>query len=136
MGSWAPDISELVKFEILQRAGHQRASVCLRQQNGRSHAQIASSQAIRDRVDAHGWQLIKGVALSTLLGVGTEVGTGNEESEFVRAMREAAQQNGARAGDRLVERSIDIRPTVVVRPGWPVRVLVHKDLVLKPWGPR
>lgn len=91
---------------------------------------------IRDRVDAHGWQLIKGVALSTLLGVGTEVGTGNEESEFVRAMREAAQQNGARAGDRLVERSIDIRPTVVVRPGWPVRVLVHKDLVLKPWGPR
>ncbi|QUM74223.1 TrbI/VirB10 family protein [Sphingopyxis granuli] len=88
---------------------------------------------IRDRVDAHGWQLIKGVALSTLLGVGTELGTGNGESELVRAMREAAQQSGARAGDRLVERSLDIRPTMVVRPGWPVRVIVHQDLVLAPW---
>lgn len=88
---------------------------------------------IRDRVDAHGWQLIKGVALSTLLGVGTELGAGNGESELVRAMREAAQQSGARAGDRLVERSLDIRPTMVVRPGWPVRVIVHRDLVLAPW---
>jgi len=88
---------------------------------------------IRDRVDAHGWQLIKGVALSTLLGVGTELGTGNGESDLVRAMREAAQQSGARAGDRLVERSLDIRPTMVVRPGWPVRVIVHRDLVLAPW---
>lgn len=90
---------------------------------------------VRDRVDSHGWQLIKGVALSTLLGVGTELGTGSDESEIVRAMREAAQQSGARAGDRLVERSLDIRPTLVVRPGWPVRVLVHQDLVLKPWRP-
>nr|WP_221235257.1 TrbI/VirB10 family protein [Sphingopyxis panaciterrulae] len=88
---------------------------------------------IRDRIDAHGWQLIKGVALSTLLGVGTELGTGNGESELVRAMREAAQQSGARAGDRLVERGLEIRPTMVVRPGWPVRVLVHRDLVLAPW---
>lgn len=88
---------------------------------------------IRDRVDAHGWQLIKGVALSTLLGVGTELDTGNGESELVRAMREAAQQSGARAGDRLVQRSLDIRPTIVVRPGWPVRVIVHQDLVLAPW---
>lgn len=89
---------------------------------------------VRDRVDSHGWKLIKGVALSTLLGVGTELSTGNDESELVRALRESAQQGGARAGDRLVERSLNIRPTLVVRPGWPVRVLVHKDLVLQPWG--
>lgn len=88
---------------------------------------------VRDRVDAHGWQLVKGVVLSTLLGVSTELSTGDNESELVRAMREASQQNGARAGDRLVERSLDIRPTMVVRPGWPVRVLVHQDLVLAPW---
>jgi len=90
---------------------------------------------IRDRVDAHGWQLVKGVALSTLLGVGTALGSGSDESDLVRAMREAAQQGGARAGDRLVERSLDIRPTIVVRPGWPVRVIVHKDFILEPWRP-
>lgn len=88
---------------------------------------------IRDRVDAHGWQLIKGVALSTLLGVGTELSTGNDESELVRAMRGSAQQSGSRAGDRLVGRSLDIKPTIIIRAGTPVHVLVHKDLVLRPW---
>ncbi len=89
---------------------------------------------IRDRVDAHGWQLIKGVALSTLLGVGTELSFGENESDIVRAIRESAQQGGGRAGDRLVEKSLDMQPSIVVRPGWPVRVIVHKDLVLAPWG--
>ena len=88
---------------------------------------------LADRVDTHGWQLLKGVVLSTLLGVGTELSFGDDESEIVRAMRESAQQGGGRAGDRLVEKSLDIQPTIVVRPGWPVRVIVHKDLVLAPW---
>ena len=88
---------------------------------------------IRDRVDAHGLQLIKGVALSTLLGVGTELSTGDDKSELVRAIRESAQQSGGRAGDRLVARSLDIKPTIIIRAGTPVRVLVHQDLILKPW---
>ena len=89
---------------------------------------------IRDRVNSHGWQLLKGVALATLLGVGTELSIGDEESELVRAMRESAQQSGGRAGDRLVARSLDIKPTLIIRAGTPVRVLVHKDLVMRPWA--
>ena len=88
---------------------------------------------LADRVDAHGWQLIKGVALSTLLGAGTELSFGDDEREIVRAMRESAQQGSSRAGDRLVEKSLDIQSTIVVRPGWPVRVVVHKHIVLGPW---
>lgn len=90
---------------------------------------------LADRVDNHGWQLLKGVFLSTILGVGTELSFGNEESELVRAMREATQQSGDRAGDKLVARSLDIKPTIVIRPGMPVRALVHQDLILKPWNP-
>ena len=88
---------------------------------------------LSDRIDRHTWQLLKGVALSTLLGVGTELGWGSSESDLVRAIRESAQQNGARAGDQLVARSLDVQPTLKVRPGWPLRIVVHKDLVLKPW---
>ncbi|HEV7290384.1 TrbI/VirB10 family protein [Sphingomonas sp.] len=87
---------------------------------------------LADRVDRHTWQLLKGVALSTLLGVGTELSfTG--ESDLVEAIRESAQQSGARAGDQLVGRNLDIQPTIRVRPGWPLRVVVHKDIVLRPW---
>lgn len=89
---------------------------------------------LADRIDRHTWQLLKGVALSTLLGVGTELGWGNSESDLVRAIRESTQQNGARAGDQLVARNLDVQPTLQVRPGWPLRIVVHQDLVLKPWG--
>jgi type IV secretion system protein VirB10 len=95
----------------------------------------AGYAGLADKVDFHGGALLKGVALATLLGVGTELGFGSEESELVRAMRESAQTNGARAGDRIVERNLDIPPTIRVRPGWPLRVLVNKDLVLQPWRP-
>ena len=88
---------------------------------------------LSDRIDRHGWQLLKGVTLSTLLGVGTDIGSGSGESDLVRAIREAAQQNGARAGDQLVGRSLDIQPTLRVRPGWPLRIVVHHDLVMQPW---
>lgn len=87
---------------------------------------------LADEVDLHSWQLLKGVGLSTLLGVGTQL-TLREESDLVEALREAAQQSGARAGDRLVQRSLDVQPTIRVRPGWPLRVILHKDLVLPPW---
>lgn len=88
---------------------------------------------LSDRIDRHTWQLLKGVALSTLLGVGTELGLGSGESDLVRAIRESAQQNGARAGDQLVVRSLDVQPTLKVRPGWPLRIVAHKDIILRPW---
>lgn len=88
---------------------------------------------LADKVDRHTWQLIKGVALSTLLGVGTELTFGSNESDLVRALRESTQQNASQAGQQLVTKNLSIQPTIKVRPGWPLRIIVHKDLVLRPW---
>ena len=85
-----------------------------------------------DRVDSHTWQLLKGIGLSTLLGVSTQLSIGGG-GDLVRAIRESTQQNAAHAGDQITSRNLDIQPTITVRPGWPVRVLVNKDLVLQPW---
>jgi type IV secretion system protein VirB10 len=93
----------------------------------------AGYAGLADKVDVHTWQLLKGVALSTLLGVGTELSFGSSESDLVRAIRESAQQSGSRAGDQLVTRNRNIQPTIRVRPGWPLRVVVHADIVLRPW---
>jgi len=76
---------------------------------------------------------LKGVALSTVLGVGTELSFGSSENDLVRAIRESAQQSGSRAGDQLVARNLNIQPTLRVRPGWPLRVVVHRDITLRPW---
>lgn len=90
---------------------------------------MAGYAGLEDEVDFHTWRLVKGVALATLLGVGTELTLGDEESDLVRALRESAQESTDRAGQRLVERNLDIQPTITVRPGWPLRVIVHRDLV-------
>jgi type IV secretion system protein VirB10 len=93
----------------------------------------AGYAGLEDEVDFHTWRLIKGVVLSTLLGVGTELSLGGEESDLVRALRESTQQNANRAGQRITERNLNIQPTITVRPGWPLRVIVHQDLVLRPY---
>ena len=92
----------------------------------------AGYAGLEDRVDFHTWRLLKGVALSTLLGVGTEL-TLDDESDLVRAVRESSQQSASQAGQQIVTRNLDIPPTLTVRPGWPLRVIVHSDLVLRPW---
>lgn len=93
----------------------------------------AGYAGLEDKVDFHTWQLMKGVALATLLGVGTELSLGQDESDLVKAIRESAQQNVSQAGQRITEKNLNIQPTITVRPGWPLRVIVHKDLVLRPY---
>ncbi|CCG42726.1 hypothetical protein PHAMO_420008 [Magnetospirillum molischianum DSM 120] len=74
-----------------------------------------------------------GIALATLLGVGTELSFGSNEGDLVRAIRESTQQSADRAGQRLTEKNLNVQPTLTVRPGWPLRVIVHKDLILRPY---
>ena len=91
----------------------------------------AGYAGLEDEVDFHTWRLIKGIVLSTLLGVGTELTFGEEESDLVRALRESTQDSANQVGQRITERNLNIQPTITVRPGWPLRVIVHKDLVLR-----
>ena len=88
---------------------------------------------LADSIDLHTYQLLKGVALATVLGLGTELALGSSDNNLVRALQQATQATGNRAGQRLIERQLDVAPTLTVRPGWPLRVIVHKDIVLKPY---
>lgn len=97
-----------------------------------SAADAAGYAGLTGQVDFHTWQIIKGIGLSTLLGIGTELSLSGD-GDLVRAIRQSTQQNAARAGDQIVSRNLDVQPTIVVRPGSPVRLLVHKDLILAPW---
>ncbi|MCJ8158892.1 TrbI/VirB10 family protein [Sphingomonas sp. LaA6.9] len=87
---------------------------------------------LADDVDRHFDMLVQGVALSSILGIGTELAM-DGEGAVLRAVREATQQGAARAGDQLVARNLEIAPTIKVRPGWPLRAIVTRELVLRPW---
>ncbi|WP_245286597.1 TrbI/VirB10 family protein [Bradyrhizobium sp. ARR65] len=92
---------------------------------------VSGYAGLEDEVDFHTWQLLKGVALATLIGVGSQLSIGNDESDLIKALRESTEQTTNRAGQRVVERELDVQPTITVRPGWPLRVIVSKDLALK-----
>lgn len=87
---------------------------------------------LADKVDFHTWTLLKGVAISTLLGVGANLSFSGE-SDLVEAIRESTQQNVSRAGDQITSRNLQVQPSITIRPGAPVRLIVHRDLILAPW---
>jgi type IV secretion system protein VirB10 len=87
---------------------------------------------LQDKVDFHTWALLKGVVLSTLLGVSSELAfTG--DGDLVQAIRRSTQDTVSRAGDQITQRNLNIQPTISIRPGAQVRLIVHKDLILAPW---
>ena len=93
----------------------------------------AGYAGLEDEVDFHTWQLLKGIALSTLLGVGSQATFGSAQNNLVQAIRESTAESTDQAGERIVEKNLNVQPTITVRPGWPLRVIVHKDLVLQPY---
>ncbi|WP_334146651.1 TrbI/VirB10 family protein [Hyphomicrobium sp.] len=96
-------------------------------------ADTAGFSGLEDEVDYHWGQLFKAALLSTVLGIGTELSV-DGESEIARAIRESTQDSASDIGRQLVRRQLNIQPTLTVRPGFPVRVIVNRDLVMKVYG--
>jgi type IV secretion system protein VirB10 len=98
-------------------------------------ADAAGFAGLQDKIDFHTWSLLKGVAISSLLGVGSELAF-SSDNDLVEAPRRSSQDNVTRAGDQITQPNLTVQPTITIRPGAPVRLVVHKDLVLKPWEAR
>lgn len=84
---------------------------------------------LQDGTNYHWGGVMKAALISTLLGVGSELGSGTD-GELARALRRGTQDSINRAGEQIVSRELNVRPTLTIRPGFPVRVLVTRDLVL------
>ncbi|MDP3674834.1 MAG: TrbI/VirB10 family protein [Novosphingobium sp.] len=85
---------------------------------------------LADGTDYHWGGVFKAALVSTLLGVGSELGSGGD-GDLANAIRRGTQDSVTRAGEQVVGRELDVRPTLTIRPGFPVRVLVTRDLVLE-----
>ncbi|MBN9290984.1 MAG: TrbI/VirB10 family protein [Hyphomicrobium denitrificans] len=106
-------------------------SIVLERQQG---ADARGFSGLEDEVDYHWWDLAKAAALSTLLSVGAETGSNRDESDLVRALRRGSQDSINNTGQQLVRRQLNIQPTLTIRQGFPVRVIVNRDLVMAPYA--
>ena len=107
------------------------ASIVLERQPG---ADTEGYAGLEDEVDNHWGMLFKAALLSTLLSVGAEAGTSQDENNLVQAIRSGASNSISQTSSQIVQRQLNIQPTLTVRPGFPVRVIVTRDLVLAPYG--
>ncbi len=105
-------------------------SIVLERQPG---ADASGQAGLEDGVDHHWGSLFKAALLSTILAVGTELGSDQNDSDIVRALRRGAGDTLNQAGQQVVRRNLNIQPTLTIRPGYPVRVIVTRDLVLQPY---
>ena len=106
-------------------------SIVLERQPG---ADAQGYAGLEDEVDNHWSTVFKAAVISTLLSVGSEAGTSNNENSLAQALRQGASQGFNQVGEQVVGRSLSVQPTITIRPGFPVRVLVTRDLILEPYG--
>lgn len=89
---------------------------------------------LKDEVDEHWGSLFKAALLSTILSVGSEAGTSNDENGLAEAIRRGSSDAISQTGRQVVGRSLNVQPTITIRPGFPVRVIVTRDLVMEPYA--
>ncbi|MGV6876439.1 TrbI/VirB10 family protein [Pseudochelatococcus sp. B33] len=97
----------------------------------------AGYAGLEDQVDNHWLRLIGGAVLSSLLGIGAELAApenrGGDGNRIIIATRDGARETINEVGQQITRRNLNIQPTLKVRSGFPVRVIVNKDLILRPY---
>ncbi|MGJ4931495.1 TrbI/VirB10 family protein [Bradyrhizobium sp. HKCCYLS2038] len=112
-------------------------SIVLERQQG---ADAGGYSGLSDEVDNHWKQLIGSALLSSLLSVGSEINAGananTNNAGIIQALRQGFGNAISQTGQQLVRQQMNIQPTLTVKPGFPVRVIVNRDLVLEPYRDR
>ncbi|MEZ3137453.1 TrbI/VirB10 family protein [Stutzerimonas kunmingensis] len=93
---------------------------------------------LEDGVDWHWDRVVAGAALTSLLGIGAELAAPSSRDEgdrIVIAGRDSLQDSVNQVGQEITRRNVDIRPTLTQRPGLPLRIIVNRDIPLRPYRP-
>lgn len=93
----------------------------------------AGASGLTDRTDNHLDRLAAAIALSSIITVAANEVEDNESNGIMPSLGDAAAQQAAQTGSRIVDRDLSVRPTLRVRAGAPVRVLVARDIQLRPY---
>ena len=91
---------------------------------------------LHDRVNYHFAKLAQAAALSTAIAYGGNLAINpNSTSTNQDVVGNTIAQEGSQIGQKIIDRQLNVQPTITIRPGWPFRVLVNTDMVLKPYRP-
>jgi type IV secretion system protein TrbI len=98
-------------------------------------ADAAGSAGLTGDVDAHLGRIVVVSLISAVLGVAANESEDEGDVRLSQSIGDAAAQQAAQTGSRIVDRELNMRPTLRVRAGARVRVLVSQDIQLRPYPP-
>ncbi|MBT9470759.1 MAG: conjugal transfer protein TrbI [Phenylobacterium sp.] len=100
-------------------------------------ADLTGAAGLQDRRDGHFGQLARGILLSTLFSVGAaaaqDAGTRSSGGLVINSAGSGVANSAQMAGQQITGRDLNRQPTLMVRAGWPLRVIVSKDMILAPY---
>ena len=97
---------------------------------------------LADRVDYHWDQLLLAGGVSTAVAIGGQLAEGDDTGfggteSVAEQLREltvgGASDTAARIANKVIDRQLDVQPTITVRPGWRFNILLTRNLVLEPY---
>jgi type IV secretion system protein TrbI len=100
-------------------------------------ADLTGASGLKDKVDGHFWQLARGILLSTVFSVGAasaqDASARSSGDLVINSTASGVATETQQVGQQITSRDLNRQPTITVRAGWPLRVLVNKDMILAPY---
>lgn len=92
---------------------------------------------VRGQVDRRLFPLLVGTLFAGAITTLGQVARDGDSSSggLLGDAGDAAAVEGAQVGGRLVDRELEVRPSIRLRAGAPVRVMITRDLILEPYRP-
>lgn len=98
-------------------------------------ADQAGYSGFKDKVRSHFgrviWSALLGGAVTA--GVASQTDSGGDDNSFRAEAGAAAAQNFSKATDSIVNKNLNIQPTIIIRPGCQFNILCNKDVLLEPY---
>jgi type IV secretory pathway VirB10-like protein len=103
---------------------------------GMEAADPSGASGLRDQTDYHFGRLASAIGLSAIISVVADNSEDDDETSLSQSVGDAAATQAAQTGSRLIDRELTVRPTLRIRTGGAVRVLVTRDIELRPYRAR
>jgi len=98
---------------------------------------LSGYSGLSDQVDNHWLRIISSVVLSSGIAAATKIVTNDtnesDEESFSDLAGSGAAESVNDLGKQLTEKNLKISPTLKFRPGNRFNILVHKDMILRPY---
>ncbi len=92
----------------------------------------AGYAGLADKVDYHIDKLATAAVISGVLAYAGNLAGGRQTLTLTPGdvVGDAIAQQASTTGSNIVQRELNVQPTITIRPGWPVRVLINRDIML------